>query len=121
MFVILWEFEVKPGNQVAFENAYGPAGIWVRFFQRDAHFRGTQPLQDSARPLYYFTLDFRVPKLLTELYLDSNQAACEELDRSFANLTRHERHIISSLRILRSLPNAKRTIPPVRQAANQVE
>jgi heme-degrading monooxygenase HmoA len=58
IFVILWEFEVKPGNHVPFENAYSPSDAWVQLFQRDTHFLDIQLLQDSARPPYYFTLDF---------------------------------------------------------------
>jgi hypothetical protein len=58
MFVILWSFEVKPVNQVRFENAYGPNGPWVQLFRRDTHFRGTQLLQLPSRDCSYFTLDF---------------------------------------------------------------
>ena len=29
MFVILWEFEVKPGCEQSFESAYGPGGPWI--------------------------------------------------------------------------------------------
>ncbi len=29
MFLILWEFEVKPGEETAFEKVYGPEGQWV--------------------------------------------------------------------------------------------
>jgi hypothetical protein len=51
MFVILWEFEVKPGSEERFEKAYGPNGQWVRLFQGDPHFRGTQLRRDPTRPL----------------------------------------------------------------------
>jgi hypothetical protein len=32
MFLILWEFEVKPGCEQSFESAYGPDGTWMRLF-----------------------------------------------------------------------------------------
>ncbi len=35
MFVILWEFEVKPGGEQSFESAYGPGGAWIQLFRRD--------------------------------------------------------------------------------------
>jgi len=44
MFLILWEFEVKPGDESRFEKVYGPQGPWVQLFQRDSHFRQTQLL-----------------------------------------------------------------------------
>jgi hypothetical protein len=35
MFVALWEYEVKPGEEERFEKAYGPDGDWVRLFRSD--------------------------------------------------------------------------------------
>jgi hypothetical protein len=35
MFLILWEFEVKPGYEQSFEFAYGPEGAWTQLFRRD--------------------------------------------------------------------------------------
>jgi len=58
MFVILWEFEVKPGSEVRFEKAYGPTGDWAQLFQRDPHYRGTKLLRDVTRPYHYFTVDY---------------------------------------------------------------
>ena len=95
MFVILWEFEVKPGNQVAFENAYGPGSAWVQLFKRVSHFRGTQLLQDSSRSRYYFTLDFWDSENNYKQFQNSNRDAYNQLDRSFEDLTRQERHILS--------------------------
>jgi hypothetical protein len=34
MFVILWEFEVKPGCEQCFESAYGPEGAWSQLFRQ---------------------------------------------------------------------------------------
>ena len=93
MFVILWEFEVKPGSEGGFENAYGPEGAWVRLFQRDTHFRGTQLLRDSSRPLLYFTLDFWDSETAYNNFLNANRTAYEELDRRNEQFTLRERHI----------------------------
>jgi hypothetical protein len=95
MFVILWEFEVKPGNQVRFESAYGPDGAWAQLFKRDPHFRKTRLVPDPSRPLYYFTLDFWDCESSYRNFLNSNQAAYKELDACFAELTRQERHVLS--------------------------
>src|SRR3979411_2418981 len=58
MFVALWEYEVKPGGEERFENAYGPAGDWVRLFRRDSHYHETRLVRDSFRPSVYLTMDF---------------------------------------------------------------
>jgi heme-degrading monooxygenase HmoA len=95
MFVILWEFEVKPGSEECFENAYRPDGAWVQLFQRDPHFRGTQLLRDSFRSHYYFTIDCWDSEASYQNFLDANRAAYEELDRSCGGFTLQERHILS--------------------------
>ena len=32
MFLVLWEFEVKPGREKRFERVYGPDGDWASCF-----------------------------------------------------------------------------------------
>jgi heme-degrading monooxygenase HmoA len=106
MFVILWEFEVKPGNESRFESAYRPDGDWVRLFQRDPHFRGTQLLPDSSRPLCYFTLDFWDSEADYRRFLSANRADYGVLDRSNEGLTFRERHILSFVLDLPIAPSA---------------
>jgi hypothetical protein len=49
MFVILWEFEVKPGCEQSFESAYGPEGAWTQLFRRDPGYLKTLLLKDASR------------------------------------------------------------------------
>jgi hypothetical protein len=95
MFVTLWEFEVKPGSEERFEKAYGPDGPWVQLFRRSSHFRGTQLLRDSSRPLYYFTLDFWDTEAGYREFLGANRVDYDGIDRSCEGLTLCERHIVS--------------------------
>jgi heme-degrading monooxygenase HmoA len=104
MFVILWEFEVKPGSEECFENAYSTDGLWVRLFQRDPHFRGTQLQRDPSRPHYYFTIDFWDSQTSYQGFLDANRAAYEELDRCCEGFTLRERHILN---FVLSLPTSR--------------
>ena len=104
MFVILWEFEVKPGSDECFVRAYGPDGAWVRLFQCDPHFRGAQLLRDPSRTLFYFTLDFWDSETAYQDFLNANRTAYEELDRSHKELTLQERHILSFALNLPSSP-----------------
>jgi hypothetical protein len=46
MFVVLWEFEVKPGCEERFETVYGPGGDWLPFF--DA-------MLNTCKPIYCAT------------------------------------------------------------------
>jgi heme-degrading monooxygenase HmoA len=95
MFVILWEFEVKPGNRVGFEKAYGSAGTWVQLFRHDSRFRGTQLVHDPSRDDHYVTLDFWDSETAYRHFLTTNRQAYEELDSSLQGLTLRERHVIS--------------------------
>jgi heme-degrading monooxygenase HmoA len=93
MFLILWEFEVKPGEESAFEKAYGPHGPWVQLFQRDPHFRQTQLLKDPSRPCIYFTLDFWDSEKDYIHFKHSNQVEYHSLDRLTERLTLRERNL----------------------------
>jgi hypothetical protein len=95
MFVVLWEFEVKPVNLQRFENAHSPAGAWAQLFRRDPHYRGTQLLQDPSRGSFHFTLDFWDSQIAYRDFLTANRQAYEELDKLLNDITVAERHIVS--------------------------
>jgi heme-degrading monooxygenase HmoA len=102
MFVILWEFEVKPGSEGRFERVYGPKGQWVRLFRRDPHFRGTQLRRDPARPLVYFTIDFWDSETAYKKFLAKNRASYQRIDRGSEVFTQRESRILSfSFRLLK--------------------
>jgi heme-degrading monooxygenase HmoA len=93
MFVVLWEYEVKPGSEECFESVYGPQGDWARLFQLDPHFRGTRLLRDLSRPRFYFTLDHWVSENSFDQFKSTNHAAYSALDLSTENLTVSERRL----------------------------
>ena len=93
MFLILWEFEVKPGCEQSFESAYGPDGAWSRLFGRDQGFHRTQLLKDPSRPRVYFTLDFWHTKAAYGSFAAANSEAYQALDRSTEYLTSRETHL----------------------------
>ena len=93
MFVILWEFEVKPGFQECFEKAYRPEGSWAQLFRSDPHFRGTQLLRDPSRALYYFTVDFWDSEAAFQNFLLTHRAPYDEIERLTETFTFKERRI----------------------------
>lgn len=56
-YAIVWEFEVKPGAEAAFETAHGPKGDWARLFGRAEGFLGTELLRDERHARRYLTVD----------------------------------------------------------------
>lgn len=93
MFVILWEFEVKPGGEQSFESAYGAEGAWVQLFRRDPGCLRTLLLKDPSRPRTYLTLDFWHSENAFQSFRNANHEAYLALDRSTEVLTLRETHL----------------------------
>jgi heme-degrading monooxygenase HmoA len=98
MFVVLWEYEVKPGCEESFQSAYSPHGDWVRLFQRDPHFRETRLLRDLSRPRFYFTLDYWDSEISLDQFKAANREAYAAIDRVTQALTLSE-HRLSSFNL----------------------
>ncbi len=95
MFVILWEFEVKPGSEALFERVYGPSGAWAQLFQRAPHYRGTKLLRDVSRSLHFYTIDYWDFESSYREFLTRHKSDYEELDRSTGQLTDGEHFVLS--------------------------
>jgi heme-degrading monooxygenase HmoA len=93
MFLVLWEYDVKPGFERRFERVYGPAGDWAQFFRRDAHYRETRLLRELSRPSTYVTLDLWDSRDTYENFRQQNREAYRALDRSCERLTLREKHL----------------------------
>ena len=93
MFVILWEFEVKPGGEQSFESAYGADGAWNQLFRRDPGYLRTLLLKDPSRPRTYLTLDFWHSESAFQSFRNANHEAYLALDRSTEVLTLRETHL----------------------------
>jgi len=93
MFVILWEFEVKPACEQSFESAYGPEGAWVQLFRRHPGFLRTLLLKDPSRPRTFLTLDCWHSESIFQSFRNANHEAYTDLDRSTEGLTLRETHL----------------------------
>ena len=93
MFLVLWEYEVKPGNALEFENVYGSTGAWAQLFQRDARYLGTQLMRAIARPTYYLTLDARESRTAYEDFKSAHTIDYVEYDKKCDALTASEKFL----------------------------
>ncbi len=98
MFLILWEFEVKPGCEQSFESAYGPGGAWNGLFRLDPGYLRTLLLQDPSRPRIHLTLDFWHSEGAFASFQTANRESYQALDRSTESLTSRETHLGSYTR-----------------------
>lgn len=95
MFLVLWEFEVKPGYESRFESVYGPAGGWARLFAQSLAYRETRLLRDFHRPGFHLTLDRWDSREAYDAFRRTHAAEYAALDAEGALLTVQERHLAS--------------------------
>jgi hypothetical protein len=93
MFLVLWEFEVKPGCEQRFERVYGPGGDWHSLFHRDSNHAATYLFRDTSRPRVYLTADYWLSRTSYEEFLQDQKSAYQSLDAASADLTTNERHV----------------------------
>lgn len=93
MFVALWEFQVKPGLEKVFEEAYGPEGGWAGLFRQSPGYHGTRVTADPSVAGRYFTLDFWSSHAAYDEFRKLNAAAYAEMDRECEKLTVTEKHV----------------------------
>jgi heme-degrading monooxygenase HmoA len=93
MFVALWEYEVKPGDEERFENAYGPGGEWVRLFRNDSRYKETRQVRDAFRRGVYLTMDFWESRAAYEEFMAGRRMEYEAMDGTYEDMTLRERKV----------------------------
>ncbi|HMI49937.1 MAG TPA: hypothetical protein VK525_00400 [Candidatus Saccharimonadales bacterium] len=93
MFVVLWEFEVKPGSEIEFRSAYGPAGPWLQLFRHDSSYLETRLLHDPFRVQFYVTLDFWTSHGAYQSCQAFNRSEYQQIDAICGTLTLTERKL----------------------------
>ena len=93
MFLVLWEFEVKPGCEERFERVYGVGGDWDSLFRRDSNHAGTYLFRDLANPRVYLTADYWVTQTAYKYFLQREEAEYKRINAEAEALTTAERHV----------------------------
>jgi heme-degrading monooxygenase HmoA len=90
MYVIAWRFRPHPGQEAAFEEAYGPSGPWTRLFHRGDGYLGTELLRSPDLPCEYLTLDRWTSEHAYHQFRTRFADAYADLDRQFEALLEAE-------------------------------
>ena len=98
-YVIIWEFRVREGTEERFEEVYGPAGEWARFFMQDDLYIRTELIRDFKERGAYLTLDFWVSKKAYDEFREKHLAEYKAVDQKCEALTESEREIGSFTRV----------------------
>jgi hypothetical protein len=93
MFLVLWEFEVKPDKEERFESVYGASGAWQELFRRDTNFQKTLVLRDPFRPRVYVTLDFWYLRDAYHRFKEKYADEYHRIDKSCEDLTLSQRSL----------------------------
>jgi heme-degrading monooxygenase HmoA len=90
MYIILWEYHIKPEKLPKFEETYSPTGAWAGLFQKGAGYLGTELLRDETNPLRYLTIDRWASKAEYEAFLSTWEQAYAQMDAQCEGLTERE-------------------------------
>jgi heme-degrading monooxygenase HmoA len=87
MYVIVWEFKVKPGSITEFESAYGAAGDWAQFFSRGVGYLGTRLFHEVGEQGSYVTFDRWASRQDYENFQRQHGEQYRQLDEQFELMT----------------------------------
>lgn len=90
MFVVIWEFHVKPEHRAEFERHYAGNGSWAKLFRTDPAYKETQLLRDPRAPGRYVTIDMWNDEAAYHGFKEREQRRYRELDSAFEAFTEHE-------------------------------
>jgi|SRR5690606_27727787 len=90
MFVVIWEYKIKPGNADHFEQAYGPDGEWAQFFRQSKDFIGTELMKGIEASRSYVTIDRWTSEQAYVNFIEKHKAEYESLDDVLTPLTEFE-------------------------------
>ena len=90
MFAVLWRYRVAPERRAAFEEAYGPDGVWVQLFRQANAYLGTELLKGGDG---YLTIDRWSDEAAYRAFLAAHRTDYDRIDDACAGLTEDEKEI----------------------------
>ncbi len=89
-YVVIWEFQVRPGAEENFERAYGPDGDWAQLFRRAEGYVRSELLRDREVWGHYLVLDYWGSAAQYDAFHAAHAADYAELDQRCETLTLRE-------------------------------
>ncbi len=90
LYMILWEFHVKPGREERFEQAYGPEGNGARFFGQGSGYLGTELDRDLQKKGRCLPADYWTSQTAYESFREQRLEEYRALDQKCGALTERE-------------------------------
>ena len=93
MYIILWEYTVKSGQEAEFEKIYGASGDWIQLFKEAEGYLGSTLIRDPDTPRHYITIDHWASSKAYNAFHKKYHAAYKALDARCRSLTEREKLI----------------------------
>ncbi|MGA9352761.1 MAG: antibiotic biosynthesis monooxygenase [Terriglobales bacterium] len=90
LYLVVWEFQVKPESLAEFELNYGPDGLSSKLFRHSPAYLGTDLLRDATRAGRYLTIDRWTSREAFRQFKQQNAAEYAALAKEFEQLTESE-------------------------------
>lgn len=87
MYVIVWQYDVRPERRAEFESIYGSEGKWSDLFRATSGYVRTDLLRDISVQNRYVTLDWWVNEDAFGAFIQTQREAYLALDRETEELT----------------------------------
>jgi len=81
VIAVVWQFQVKPGQQKAFEKFYGADGAWTTLGRRSRSFLGSSFLRDQADDARYLLIEYWSEMVVYEQHRKSADADLRTLEK----------------------------------------
>ncbi len=89
----VWQYDVRPGAEAAFTDAYGADGSWARLFSGSDGYLGTELFGSLETPGRYLTVDRFLDYPAWRRLLADHGPAYRRLDERCADLTLAEQEL----------------------------
>ena len=80
MIAIMWQFDVKHGREVEFEQFYGADGEWTALNRHTRSYLGTSFLRDQNRSSRYIVIEYWSEMIVYEQHRSSGSDAFASLE-----------------------------------------
>lgn len=93
MYVVIWEFKVKPRCLTEFIELCGHDGEWAKWFRQSPDYIETDLLLSNDQESLFLTIDRWKSKRSYDLFYASDQVTFDRLDQKGENYTLEEKLI----------------------------
>jgi hypothetical protein len=80
VIAVVWQFQVKPGQEKAFEKFYGADGAWTSLGRRSRSYLGSSFLRDQAHTTQYLLIEYWSEMVVYEQHRKSLLAELHRLE-----------------------------------------